>query len=226
MNIIHRIMSMKYQYKMDTKSNPQIIHMAVNKKEGAIRQGKGWLFSFGSNNINQLLDRLNCKIVRKEYPFHKNMLAIWAKEKDTGREREFLFIPAYMENHGRAFRGWSDNWGGGVATIIKKKGVNVYGYIVLLRREDLDILDQYEGVSSGKYKRTWGKVISALDNSRTHYGYGMAGMGLPVGKVDAIYYKATSKQFNEPSKKYLKAVLKTIEAFWDVPNGIDDIVIR
>ena len=224
MNIIHWIMASKGN--IDKKSNPQMIDGRISIKKYAITKKRGWLFSFGSNNINQLLDRLNYEIVSKKYAFDKNILNITAKEKDSDKKRTFIFIPAYMENHGRAFRGWSDNWGGGVATIIRKKGVNVYGYAVLLEEDDLDILDKYEGVSTGKYKRTWGKLQSGLDNNRTSAGYRLGDMGFPTKKFDAIYYKASSKEFNEPSKKYLKAVLKTIEAFWDVPNGIDDIVIR
>ena len=61
-----------------------------------------YLFNYGSNNLEQLSDRLGYKIDGEA---------------------------AYLPKHGRVFRGWSRNWGGGVASITKDANRTVYGYI-------------------------------------------------------------------------------------------------
>lgn len=86
-----------------------------------------YLFSFGSNNKDQLEDRLKVKINQ--------------------------IYPAYYPNHQLAFGSWSKKWGGSVGTIIKSKGNSVLGYIVNLDNKDFDRLDKFEAVHLGKYKR-------------------------------------------------------------------------
>ena len=94
------------------------------------------LFSFGSNNPNQLAERLGVS---------KSSLNAKA---------------AFLEDHWRVFRGHSNNWGGATASFVKKPGYNVYGYVAELTEDQLDLLDRYEGalMSPPKYKRTNVKV--------------------------------------------------------------------
>jgi len=84
--------------------------------------------------------------------------------------------------------------------------------VVRVSAADLDILDTYEGVHSGNYRRTT----------------------IPVQTVDgqqlqAQVYLSRSRQFEEPSEEYLQAVATTIGSFWRGSGGrvrVSDIPIR
>lgn len=96
-----------------------------------------YLFSYGSNNKDQLETRLKIKITKVE--------------------------PAYYENHALAFGSWSKNWNGAVGTLISCKDEKVYGYVTYLEESDLDRLDKFEGVHLGKYHRV--KIRITLKNT-------------------------------------------------------------
>jgi hypothetical protein len=80
----------------------------------------------------------------------------------------------------------------------------------------LDAMDRFEGVAVGKYVRETIPVKIALGDD---------GDPPMFGEFDAVAYIATSDEFNEPSAKYLQAVLKTIRAFWTV-NSVKDITVE
>lgn len=144
-----------------------------------------WLFSYGSNDPQQLGERLNREFV-----------------DGTG---------AWLEGYGRVFRGYSQRWGGGVASLDKDRSRNVYGWVTKVTNADLSTLDRFEGVASGNYRRITVHV-KTLDGD----------------EVDAIAYVSNSREFNKPSQAYLKAVVKTISSFWtndDRPIKIGDIPI-
>jgi len=88
-----------------------------------------YLFSYGSNNTEQLTDRI--------------------------RRKDLVSKPAYLENHTRIFAGYSKRWDGGVASIHPTKGSRVYGSLVRLTATELDKLDRFE---SG-YTRTRVTVV-------------------------------------------------------------------
>jgi len=143
-----------------------------------------WLFSFGSNNPQQLSDRLG-----------------WQVEG----------IGAYAPGYVRAFRGMSRNWGGGTATMLKKKGGVVYGYAVKVDAEDLDQLDRYEGVPRN-YRRANVKI-------KTQDGR----------DLKAVAYLSNRREKNPPSRAYKQAVAETIGQFWRGSGGRvteHDIVVR
>jgi len=133
------------------------------------------LFSYGSNHPKQLAERLGHPIV--------------------GRG-------AYIEGWQRVFRGWSDRWDGGVASLEKKGGTTAvtYGYVADVSPADLDRLDRFEGVGNGKYKRM-GVTVRVPEDYATH-------------TLPAVVYVSTSRTFNAPSPLYLKAVAKTVGTFW------------
>lgn len=128
-----------------------------------------WLFSYGSNHPDQLTTRVG--------PVDE-------------------MVAAYASGYRRVFRGWSERWQGGVATLIKAKHTT-FGYIARVTTAQLREMDRYEGVASGKYKRA-----SVTVNTAEH------------GRVKAVVYLATSKTKSEPSRAYLEAVAKTVGAFW------------
>ena len=77
------------------------------------------LFCYGSNSIKQLQQRL-----------HINEKISWKK--------------AYINNYVRIFAGYSKRWNGGIASIFPCHGKKVYGILVKLKIEDLQLLNSYE----------------------------------------------------------------------------------
>jgi hypothetical protein len=144
-----------------------------------------WLFSYGSNNPEQLSARIG-------------------HELDEMR-------PVWLKGYQRVFRGYSRGWSGGVASLEPRRGATTFGYIAKVDRDDLELVDRYEGVAVGMYYRE--KVT----------------VHTPDGPVKAIAYIATSDDFHPPSRAYLASIVKTIGAFWsgeDGPVKISDIPIR
>lgn len=134
-----------------------------------------WLFCYGSNNPRQLSERL---------------------------ERSGIELrPGRLEDYWRVFRGLSRRWGGGVASIERKAGYSVYGYLAKVSAEDLRRMDEYEGVASGNYARQSVNVESD-------------------GEIlSAVAYVSRSREFNAPTRPYLEAVAKTISVFWHGQDG-------
>lgn len=144
-----------------------------------------YLFSYGSNNPTQLRQRLGHS-VRGE--------------------------AAYAPGWERVFRGWSNNWGGGVASLEKKREGITYGFIAKVSAADLRTLDRYEGVGSGNYRRHTIDVVTADGK-----------------ELEAIAYLSTSCTYNPPTRAYLEAVVKTIGQFWAGDGGrvrVSDIPLR
>jgi gamma-glutamylcyclotransferase (GGCT)/AIG2-like uncharacterized protein YtfP len=141
-----------------------------------------YLFSYGSNHPGQLKDRLG---------------------------RSVDPIQAWLPNYGRVFRGYSRNWNGSVASLIRDRTRTVYGFVVPIGSGDIKKLDRFEGVRSGAYKRA---ILPIQTNN---------------GIIKANVYVSTSQDFSPPSQRYLKAIIKTISFFWKNEDGsdvtIDDI---
>lgn len=91
------------------------------------------LFSYGSNNPDQLAERLG-------YELPKNRI-----------------VKAFLPNYKLVFRGKSRTWKGGVASVEKSQGDKAYGYVAYVRPEDILTLDGFEGVPHS-YKRFVAKV--------------------------------------------------------------------
>jgi predicted NUDIX family NTP pyrophosphohydrolase/cation transport regulator ChaC len=135
-----------------------------------------YLFSYGSNNPRQLASRLGHALPET--------------------------IGAYAQGYHRAFRGWSQSWGGGVATLIKSKGDRAFGYVTTVTKGDLCLLDKYEGVDSGHYDRI--EIPVRLVSGE---------------RVPALVYVSNSKEPNPPSQAYLNAIAETISPFWRGQEG-------
>lgn len=148
---------------------------------------KTYLFSYGSNNLEQLEERLGHPV--------------------TGNS-------AYVEGMGRAFRGNSRRWGGGVATLIPLRSATTYGYVAEVSEDDLDTLDQYEGVPTN-YRREQVQVM--MEKS---------GDFVPVL---ATVYLSNSTVKTPPSRAYLQAIAQLLNDFWREDGRkitVSDITIR
>lgn len=144
------------------------------------------LFSYGSNHPAQMAERL-------------------------GRDVETMgaFAPGFE----RCFRGWSQRWGGGVASLRKVEHAQVFGLVTKVTAKDLLKMDRFEGVATGNYKRRDIAVV------------------LPSGRrAKAVAYVSTSNEFNKPSREYLEAVARTVGTHWrgDEDSKItwEDITVR
>jgi len=134
------------------------------------------VFSYGSNNPKQLSERIGRRI------------------KGTG---------AYLPKFGRVFRGWSNNWGGGVASVVPDSSRNVYGYVADVDADELYYLDRKEGVlmRRPKYERISKMVMVRQPNGS-------------YKRKRAQIYVSLSDEFNPPTRAYLNATAKTIDQFW------------
>jgi hypothetical protein len=80
-----------------------------------------YLFSYGSNSIEQLKNRLN-------------------------KSENLIYYPGYINNYTRIFAGSSKRWdNGGIASIYPCEKSKVYGIIVEITEKELISLDLYEG---------------------------------------------------------------------------------
>ena len=103
-----------------------------------------YLFSYGSNNPQQLAKRLN-KII------------------DLNK-----VIPVYYPRHKLSFGYFSKKWNGGVATILSSNTTKdkVYGYIIPLNNEEFKIIDKFEGIIDNIYKQ---KKITVISKNNKQY---------------------------------------------------------
>jgi gamma-glutamylcyclotransferase (GGCT)/AIG2-like uncharacterized protein YtfP len=154
-------------------------------------QGAALLFSYGSNHPGQLGHRLG---------------------RPVGGQA------AYLPGYSRVFRGESSTWNGyGVASVKPDDKNNVYGYVELITKNELEIMDEYEGRQVGAYDPKVKTVMIREEGGQTT-------------PRKAIVYVATSTYRNAPSREYLEAVVETISTFWSEEGGrkveISDIPIQ
>lgn len=119
----------------------------LNKNNSNVDMGN-YLFSYGSNSLNQLKKRLkNNKLESKK---------------------------AYVKGYTRIFAGNSTKWNGGVASIIKSNSNNIVkGNLVYLSEKEFCKLDTYEGSNKNinpfskidnLYRREYITVLDDNDN--------------------------------------------------------------
>lgn len=137
-----------------------------------------FLFSYGSNSPEQLSDRLGRRVTAQ---------------------------PAVLHGMRRVFRGASRGWGGAPASLIRKPGSVTYGNVVSVTEDQLRIIDRYEGVGSGQYRRIAVKV--------------QVKEGRRLTTVDAVAYVATSRRRGRPTQAYLQAVADNVGQFWSAADG-------
>ena len=110
----------------------------MNYEDMNYEENKHYLFCYGSNNIEQLKERLN--IIR-----------------------DFSIFDAYLDNHVRIFAGISKRWKGGIVGIYPCKNMKVKGILVELNKSELEKLDFYEN----GYERIELTIHKEMDNITT-----------------------------------------------------------
>ena len=128
------------------------------------------LFSYGSNSIKQLKNRL--------------------------KTDEITSKPAVLHGWIRIFCSYSFKWDGGIASIHRNDDSNVYGSVVDLSDEQMNIIDKYEG------------------NGYIRYNVDVYVDGV---KMNAICYICKDYEYiMKPSNEYIKAIQQNM-----LENGHD-----
>lgn len=111
-------------------------------------------------------------------------------------QRELEMKKAYLPNAARVFAN-------GVATLIHIQGENVLGYIVQVTEEELSQMDQFEGVTYGKYHRQ--SINVKVENEYV----------VAIAYIITLWYLQNKvHQWTSPSQEYLERITKTLNTFW------------
>ena len=98
-----------------------------------------YLFSYGSNNISQLAERLNKKILTTD------------------------IIPAYIQDYTRIFSFYSSKWNGSVASIYPNKHNIVFGSLIMLNEKELRKLDKFETNYTRKMVKVYDNYFNKIN---------------------------------------------------------------
>ena len=107
-------------------------------KENPMNQQIKYLFSYGSNNSQQIAIRIN-------------------------QREPIIYTNAYVFNYTRIFAGTSKKWKGGIVGLYPCKNKKTYGIVTQLKEEDLLKLDSFEK----GYKRVTMMVHNQLADNLT-----------------------------------------------------------
>jgi len=95
----------------------------------------------------------------------------------------------YLDNYKFVYDGYSNEWKGAVANILKSADSIVWGGLYKISKSDLDNLDKYEGFPNS-YNR---KKLEVKDSQGNNY--------------KAITYFRTGEKIGIPSNKYKKIII-------------------
>jgi gamma-glutamylcyclotransferase (GGCT)/AIG2-like uncharacterized protein YtfP len=162
-----------------------------------------FLFSYGSNSIEQLKDRLSI-------------------------DRVLLYKKAYMKDYIRIFAGKSNKWNGCVASIYPKKDKKVYGIAIEISEDEINKLNAFESGYSLEIK----KIIIEEDKEEIDcYVYIKKNNKLNLFPSES-YLSAINKMLNNRiHKKNRKIMIRVIKnnklvllGFWTIENGFSYII--
>ena len=151
-----------------------------------------YYFSYGSNNLDQIKDRLN----------NDNIIP----------------YKAYLDDYYLTFGGSSVKWGGATASIKVNDNINtntwVYGTVYVLSDREIKMLDNCEGTNSenpsnlnvkiNRYRRVKLKINISFNNDDI------------FEKKDCfVYIKNSTKYYSLPSDKYINACVINMNQFWE-----------
>ena len=95
----------------------------------------------------------------------------------------------WLNDHRLAYVGWSERWGGGVATVVPRRGDRVPGFLYFVTTADLRRLDRYEGAPR-IYRR---KIVTIH-------------LGTEPGRTTAVTYRHTGAPERPPGPQYLRVI--------------------
>ncbi|KAL1515901.1 hypothetical protein AB1Y20_002515 [Prymnesium parvum] len=143
------------------------------------------VFSYGSNGLKQLRARV--------------------------RNPNLTAVKALLPDAERSFGGWSDRWGGGVATVVPRRGKQVQGSLAFLTAAELAALDTFERTdpkdpysTNGVYRR---QDVTVL-----------VGDKLQTPQEAVVYVMTDAPWHAPPSRAYLEACYTNVADFWQNPS--------
>jgi gamma-glutamylcyclotransferase (GGCT)/AIG2-like uncharacterized protein YtfP len=122
------------------------------------------------------------------FAYGSNMDARQTAERCPGARRVGA---ATLPRHRLTFGGWSDSWGGAVATVARARGAQVPGVVYEVPYPDLLALDRFEGVPF-QYDRRWARVT----------------LGQGRGPIHAYVYELVDPEPALPSRGYLERIAR------------------
>ncbi len=104
---------------------------------------------------------------------------------------------AKLERYKLQFDGFSDNWGGSGASIVKSNnGHFVWGALYEFNEEnEIIFLDECEGLKLKHYKRELLEITDSMNNSQLAW----------------VYVRTKKEMLGKPSQKYLDTILAGIK---------------
>lgn len=126
------------------------------------------VFCYGSNGSKQLKERTGAK--------------------------QLNIVAAYLDNYTRIFAGFSSRWNGGVASVHPHAGSRCYGLVAELTKDQLEILDSYEG----GYTRSKRVVVTQHPDGRKER------------VMVYVYIKDNNVWQSPPSVAYLKSIRRML----------------
>jgi gamma-glutamylcyclotransferase (GGCT)/AIG2-like uncharacterized protein YtfP len=157
-----------------------------------------YLFNYGSNYPEQLEDR-GVKVV----PLSNEEKLRFSE----ARIKHEKYVQAFVRNAIRTFTNSVPTSRGGVATLVEEQGEVVLGYICKIDINDLNTLDEFEGVSSNKYERKTIPVMIGMTSSSLQ-------TEAIVYVMTSAFLKNKSQGYVAPKEDYLKKITKTLNICW------------
>ena len=148
-----------------------------------------YYFSYGSNNLEQIKDRLN----------NDNIIG----------------YKAYLNDYYLTFGGSSLKWAGAVASILYSKDNSItYGTVYLLTDRELRMLDKYEKTDSNNPSSV-NEKINLYRRIRINVNISFNNDDLFEEKECYVYIKNSTKFYCLPSDKYIMACINNMSQFWE-----------
>ncbi len=105
-------------------------------------------------------------------------------------------LRALLPDHRLVFAGYSNGWGGGVASVVRQRGCDVAGVLWRLSNEDLWRLDRFEGVPR-VYERVQRIVVDEDGKRRRAFVYVMPEEGILVRKPSRAYVAIIKRAYTK-----------------------------
>lgn len=163
-----------------------------------------FLFSYGSNSIEQLKIRLSTT-------------------------RVLLYKNAYMKDYIRIFAGKSKKWNGGVASIYPNKNKKVYGIAIEISNDELNKLNKFESGYSLEIKKI---TIDGEDKEEIDcHVYIKKNDKFNLFPSESYLHAINKMLNNRIYKKNRKIMVRVIKnnklvllGFWTIKNGFSYII--
>jgi len=142
--------------------------------------------------------------------------------RERCRNPSIQAVAAELRGAARIFGGYSERWGGAVASVMEQPGAILYGNVAFLGTEELALLDGFEAThpadpysSQGVYRR---------QDVTVHVGNPHGSGGRPTPSPAMLYIRTDTAWVGPPSQAYLDACALNVLGFWDDERAIIQVL--